>query len=580
MLLSSHHGSSRWRRFGSDRRGNFATLTALAAPALMAASAFAIDQGSLFLERRELQAATDAAALAAAADPTTARLSAAELLRHNGFPAFSEAGGEAYVTQGSQPDGTLPRQLNITLGRYVADPAVAVAARFVEGATPTNAVRIDARVPGTRHFAGLIGTGDVPIAASAIAAVEPQASFSVGSRLARLDGGISNALLGPLVGGSLSLSVMDYEALVSGKVRLFSMLDALDTALNLRAATYREILDADVAVGDLAGAMARLDGVSARARAALSRIATPGGQPRPRVRLGAVLGLGRDAGLTLGQRSAVDPVVGIMDVISATGALALARGGNQIALDLGVAVPGLISTKLTLAVGEPAQRSPWLTVGAGGEMVRTAQTRLLVDVSVGGPGGLLGSVIRLPVYVELASAEAKLARVRCASGNPSSIEVGLDARPGVARLMIAEPTGEALADFSSAGGHRQAKIVTLPLIAVTAEADIQVANGSFRRASFSRSDIDNLTVRRVSTNNLATSLTATLLANTDIEIKPLGLTLGLPAGLTSTVAGILGAAAPAVDAVLFSVLELLGVSIGEADLRVHGASCGRPYLVQ
>jgi len=75
-----------------------------------------------------------------------------------------------------------------------------------------------------------------------IASAQPQAAFSVGSRLASLNGGILNALLGGLLGGNISLSVMDYNSLVSADVDVLSFTDALATQLHLTGVSYSDVL--------------------------------------------------------------------------------------------------------------------------------------------------------------------------------------------------------------------------------------------------------------------------------------------------------------------------------------------------
>ncbi|TIM21925.1 MAG: hypothetical protein E5Y61_31545, partial [Mesorhizobium sp.] len=67
-----------------------------------------------------------------------------------------------------------------------------------------------------------------------------------------------------------------------------------------------------------------------------------------------------------------------------TTAAALANGSKQVELNLGAAIPGLLSTTLAIAIGEPAQLSPWLTIGEKGAVVRTAQTRIKLVATVGG----------------------------------------------------------------------------------------------------------------------------------------------------------------------------------------------------
>src|ERR1700729_1355939 len=71
---------------GSDA-GATALLTAGIFLTLMVFTALATDMGSLFLNRRQLQAATDAAALAAALDIPQAASIAGASLSSNGFGA-------------------------------------------------------------------------------------------------------------------------------------------------------------------------------------------------------------------------------------------------------------------------------------------------------------------------------------------------------------------------------------------------------------------------------------------------------------------------------------------------------------
>ena len=52
-------------RFRRDRRAAVTMLMATSLTGLLAATAFAVDMGSIYLARRELQGAADAAALAA-----------------------------------------------------------------------------------------------------------------------------------------------------------------------------------------------------------------------------------------------------------------------------------------------------------------------------------------------------------------------------------------------------------------------------------------------------------------------------------------------------------------------------------
>ncbi len=59
----------------------------------------------------------------------------------------------------------------------------------------------------------ILGRNSVTVTKRAVAARPggpPTAMFSIGSRLASLDGGLANSLLSALLGSRVSLTVMDY----------------------------------------------------------------------------------------------------------------------------------------------------------------------------------------------------------------------------------------------------------------------------------------------------------------------------------------------------------------------------------
>jgi uncharacterized membrane protein len=101
--------------------------------------------------------------------------------------------------------------------------------------------------------------------------------------------------------------------------------------------------------------------------------------------------------------------------------------------------------------------------------------------------------------------------------------------------------------------------------------------------TFSRSDIDGKKVKTVSTRDAAKSLTTSLVSNLSLSVNAAGLGIDVTSLLgtvkPAVVKTVSGVAEP-VDTLLNSVLGLLGVSLGQADVRVTGASCGRSVLVQ
>ncbi|WP_287227386.1 hypothetical protein [Mesorhizobium sp.] len=159
-------------------------------------------------------------------------------------------------------------------------------------------------------------------------------------------------------------------------------------------------------------------------------------------------------------------------------AAALANGSKQVELNLGAAIPGLASTTLAIVIGEPAQFSPWLTIGEKGAVVRTAQTRIKLVASVGGSNATLGGgisllAVKLPLHVEVASAEAKLTDISCPTGHPDSLKVTIAARPGLASLHLgasgADNSPSAFADFSNPQSFQNAEIaqVSVKLLFLT-----------------------------------------------------------------------------------------------------------------
>ncbi|MCZ8543127.1 TadG family pilus assembly protein [Mesorhizobium qingshengii] len=571
----------------NDRKANFAVMTALSAPVALALAAVAIDEASIYTERREAQAMVDLAAITAASNITNIQAAVVTTLTDNGMPGV--------VVQGSGQ--TIPAAVGrtvvtVTPGRY-ATSTVNVSQRFQAGVTPYNAVHVTLKKIPARYFASSLIPTPV-IGTEATASMTPQATFSVGSRLLSVNGGILNALLSGLLGGNISLSVMDYNGLISADVSVLSFIDALATQVNVTGGTYSDVLASKATVGQIATAMANVPGLGNTAKVALQTIASKS-TGTVKIPLSSLVDLGSVGSLGLGQRPAglgVDAsAMGML-----TAAAVLANGTNQAQVDLGATIPGLLSTKLTIAIGEPAQFSPWLSVGEIGTVVRTAQTRIKLVASVGvGTPGLGGGIsllaVNLPLNVEVAYAEAKLTDITCPKG-PSSINVSIAAHPGIASLHLANSNSSGFGDFSQPQSFTDAEIadvslklllVNIPLIQVMGSAATAITNNNPTTLNFNATDIANKTVKTVSTRNISQSLTTSLVNNLSLSVNALGLGIDLTALLgavkPAVVAVLNGVTAP-VDDLLYNVLSALGVGVGQADVRVTGATCGRSVLVQ
>lgn len=563
--------------FLRDRGGNFATLTALSVPVVLAAAAVTIDAASLYGQRRDTQGLADLAAIAAAANIGSAEQAAVAVLRDNGIEDVQ------VVPLNAIPEvdagGGRPVLVTVVPGRYGADRSTAAAMRFQAGTAPFNAVKVSVRQRGTRFFDVALGEDPV-IATTATASAPAEAVFSVGSRLLALEGGVVNALLSGLTGSQISLTAVDHQALLETDVELFGFMQALATELHLTAGTYDDVLQSEVRLAQIATALGKTTGVGVAAARVLDSLSrTVGGAGKPTLKLGRLVSLGTAGRLPIGSTpSGLAARIGVMQLLS--GGAAIANGVHQVQIDLGVNVPAVLAATLDLAIGEPMQRSPSVAVGEAAATVRTAQIRLLLSVEVGGPTGLLGTRIQLPVYLEIARAEATLASVTCPTGRPDSIRVGVSARPGILDARIAAVNASRLADFSGNTTFAAARILQAPLVTINGAAHVTMGDTSSTTLSFDRRAIDRVEIKTVTTRNFTQSLTQSLLGNLALDVRVVGLGIGLPQNLTASVSAILGGLTPTVDRTLVSILATLGIRIGEADVAVHAASCGRSVLVQ
>lgn len=541
-----------------DQSGAMGIVLAVFMTVSVSLCALAIDMGALYLERRTMQGAADLAAVAAASDLMRAEDAARATLAANGF-------GQVHA-------------LAVVKGRYTRDPSIAHGARFEAGVEPFNAVRLDVAAPGQLYFAKTF-MSDPDIAVSAIGSTDAQAAFSIGSRLLAVRDGLANAVLGAFLGGNVNLSVMDYESLVDADVQLFDFLSALSTEIGVEGGTFSDVLDADVGLGQVLNAVASVaqangDATAAQAAATLAAQA----DASLTVPMNALMDLGPLAQAEIGPtHPGLSTDVNVMALLSA--AAQLANGDNQVAVNLGAAVPGLLSLTLDLAVGEPEQYSGWVTIGEEGATVRTAQTRLRLVAEVGGTGLLAGVRVRLPIYIELASAEAQLRRVSCVGPGGENAEAIISARPAVVRAWLGDVSPGDLASFGSTPAVQRGTIVNALLVRVSGSAYAEMSHATADDLRFTQADVEAGTVKTVTVRDHLSSLTGSLLQSADLEVRILGLGLGLSTGsVQSLVISLLTPVTTALDNLLAPLLEVLGVSVGEVDVKVHGISCGNAVL--
>lgn len=542
----------RLAQIGCDRRGGIAIMAAVGSGLVCLLAAAVIDGGSIALAARRAQSAADLAALAAASDISQARIAAEATAREN-------------IGQGLQ--------ITTVTGNYAPDASLSPDQRFTIHGTDPNAARVTVTMPARVWFVGLfMGRDRVEVTrtgTAAVRSVEPTATLSIGSRLAALDGGLANQVLSGLTGSQVSLSVMDYRALADVDVDLLGFTDALATHAGVTVGDYDRLLDQRVDAGD---ALEILETLTTGADSGLNRLARAAdGQS---FRIGELIGA--EAGAEQGLRGGLDVDVSALDLANAM--IELSGGDRQVALDLGVKA-GLADLDVWLAIGERPNRSPWMAVAKNGQpVIRTAQARLYIEAKTAQSlSGL--TQVKLPLLVELASSEARLEQIDCDDGR--SVRIGV--RPGVARARIGTTNRSTLNDFKSAAVVQPASLVNVAgLVVIKAVADIEAADQRFKSVSFSDAQITNQTAQTVKSTGSTSSLVSSLLGRMQLDVKVLGLGIGL-GNLTQALGTLLSPLGPVLDGVVNGVLGTLGLSFGEADVVVHGATCpvnvGSAYLV-
>ncbi|MBY0380878.1 MAG: hypothetical protein K2W78_03025 [Xanthobacteraceae bacterium] len=541
------------RRFSTDDRGNIALMGAICMVVVAGFAAFGVDLGTIFTDKRRVQSAADLAAIVAASDLAHAPSAAAATVSKNNYP----------------PDSLVA----VETGVYQADASLAPQQRFTPAATPANAVRITMQTK-TPLFFGRVLTGDqyFTLKATSVASTTQLATFAIGSRLVSLNGGLLNALLGQLLGTSLSLSVMDYQSLANAQVNLFDFMSALATHANLTGVSYDTLLQSSLKIGDVIGAMQATVGgpassVLANVGASLSGVTT-------QVGLSNLFDLGPYGDLPIGQQPRVAVNVDAFDLLSA--AAQIANGTHQVATGVNLGLPGIASVTLQVTIGERPVGSSWIAVGTAGASVHTAQTRIYAKIQLIGTGQV--SVVNLPVYVEVASGTATLNNVSCGYPDIMTSAAQLGVSPGIVDAWIGNVTSSEMTNFSTKPNPPPVTIVDLGAIKVAARAHAAMANSSPTRVNFSYADILAQTKKTVNTTSFTSSLTSSLLNDLSLTVMVGPLALPIP-GLGPLVTGIISGATGSIDALLGAILQTLGVGLGQADVWVPGIRCDGAVLV-
>lgn len=526
-----------------DRRGSVVPAITLSLVGLIGLSFVAIDAADGHRIRQDAQAAADAAALAAARNLAAAEATGRAVAGANGFPGAA-----------------------VALGSFNA------AGGFSNGQNGARAVRVTIETRKVSLAGSMLGrTIDMPVAAAAVAMTRPQASFAIGTAVTRIEGGAINALLSGWLGGNVSISAVDYQGLLSARVDLGQFLGRVAIRTGRPAATHAELLGTPLRLTDILAALA--DCLPAGAFATSLRT-----------------GFGVGPGTTMSLAGFLDPgplangaAAGGLGAAVSMGALDMVRmlatlgiGGRTIASDIALGIPGIASASIRLRVGEGVRHSAMIAVGDAGLTIRSAQVRLQVTLRTA-LAVLPGVEVRVPLYVEAGEGVARLAEVNC--GTTFGNDAVLGVMPGLAQIHLGEVSLQEIERERPTVAN--ARLVTLPLVALNGRARIAIENRSETMLRFSEGDVARGTPKTASVTSLTGSLFTSLIRDASLDVETLGFSLLPGVGLSSlAVRTGLETLFQSVDPLLADLLATLGVKVGVVDSWVHSVQCSSPVLVR
>ncbi len=549
----SHKCLKGLQRLHGAREGAVTVMLAASLLMLMGAATVSVDLGSIYLAQRQLQGIADAAAMAAAQESAV---------------ALRRQAAQGILTQSGQDEIAVERLEN---GTYRQDKTIPIDARFQTGGDES-ATRVELVQTVPLFFGRALGFNKATVRARATAARLDMAAYALGSSLASVSNGIPNAVLSALLGSQVNLSVLDTQGLASAHVDLLGYADALKAEVNAKDITYAQLLATPIPLGDALRALTA--GLSdTGAIAAIDQIADKA--PLVDVTLADMLDLG-----PYGQLDYNPGPKGMeIDAFSLVRALLEVSHGDTLDLQFDLAVPGLSNVHVRLVRGYGVAQSPWLTVtGARDYVLRTAQARLLVTAKLGTGNAFLPS-IDLPIYADLAQAEATLDDIACTgTGTDDGVTLGVTPAPGTVGIGV--PDSAAMGDLSQEVTLSNATLVNVPLIAkVTGLSNVALGGSSGPQdVLFTFADIRGQVTKTVASTDLTQSLASSLIAGTDLKAQTLGLTLNL-SSITQIVGTTLNLAAPTLDKTLFTLTDALGLQVGAAQVKVNTVRCGIPTIM-
>jgi uncharacterized membrane protein len=534
----------------TDERGAVMVLAAAGMVMAMIMAALAVDLGIIAQEARRNQKVADMAAMDAAwaltTDPTAAAKASA--LR-NGFSSTS-------------PPNFVVETGTVTAGVFSVTPLASA-----------TAVRVTATSPHKNLFPFV--SGGQSVVRKAVATDLPMGGFSIGSSLATFDtsrSAILDRFMGRIVKGSnLSAGLVSWSGLAGANVTLDALRTQLATA-GFTVGNVNQLMDADLTLTQLmtatAGALTA-QGVAGTAQAALLNTlkAQVTSSSLATFKLGKFMTVSQGA-----DNMALGSSVNVFQLVTA--AAQVANGSNFIDVsDVGITVPGALSTKASLQVIQ----APQFYFGAKGGSVSTSQIDLTVTPSLDMPitvAGLVGAHVKndLPIHVTGAGAVGTLADVTCGATSGITVTADPNAFSGSAATSL-----DVYANVVLLG---DIPVLKLPTTSVVPNTDGGATDLSFSYPTEFPPPLGTATTKHAGSQPVGLSGIMTFTVGTPQVLNVTAAAPALQNLIVSTTKTALSTLVGQVDSlVLTPLLQALGTDIGSADVMAMSLKCGTPTLI-
>ena len=564
-------------RRAERERGATVVMVAVLMSVLLVVAAFAVDIGMQRVGRSDMQALADVVSLDLARhlDGRTASALTSELNTER----------DRSVARHSGDYGSVTPTVTYELGSIGADGV------FVAGTNPPTAVRVTAGTSVRFAFGGLTGRGSGGASRVAVATANTEACFRIGSYALRLDSSSSallNGILGGMLGGGVNLTAVGYQGLANADVKL------LDIAAKLGIGSVDELLSTNVSAADFLLAAADVlsgDGNTASA-SILSSIAAKVGPHS--------ISVGDLISAASGSTAAETATINAFDLL--TGTVFVADGTSAVsvpglATNLGLTGTNLVS-KISI-IHKPG-------IGCGKKAVATADND---QVTASVSGSLLDTTIlgltassTASVSASVASAHGVLTDIICGNettSSPSGEDVAVTSGLVGASVALKASFNGSTASSGALGGLLSgltSLLGSIVSIKITGDISLNASTGdpsTLRTAHIRVPNNPTTWDDPVSTGSGDLGLTSTnvsVSSNVTITAKNiLGLNVTLStADLTAITNNLVSQLMSSTlnplltsinNSVLTPLYDILGLSVGGADVFGEKPVCGTPQLV-